>query len=543
MGRDDSLNQVWDAAEGCGHEWGSTVPRASKGAFAPPQGGEELPDVRNSGDSGAFCLHCPAWRGQLGLEPTPDLYVRHIVQVFREVRRVLRDDGTLWCNMGDCYNGSGTGQKNENSPKQLSNRGQKTAANDEPRNAPGLKPKDLLGMPWRVAFALQADGWYLRSDIVWAKPNPMPESVTDRPTKAHEYVFLMSKANGTNYWTHRDMPGMRTQPEPDYRWRKLAMLPIPGKEWYDFEADAWKPSKKKRLQETGEEIAAAPPRWHPKRKGCCADNPAGESEDAEPEDEEEGSKARGAHLWKRVNLWEGHDYFYDADAVREGISQSSIDRWNGDLRPHNPAHGSSEQSVRGEQSLGTPPSGRNLRSVWTIATQPYKDAHFATFPEALVEPCIKAGTSERGCCATCGAAWERVVESRRGFDWGICNGCGKPRNKHIIGPKTRKEHIQLGKSTSMLEDGAVPCGSSKTLGFRPTCSHPGEPVPCVVLDPFGGSGTVGSVARRLGRRAVLIEVKEEYAEMILERIKTDEERRVDEVRARVNVLEAFDAPD
>lgn len=132
---------------------------------------------------------------QLGLEPTPAEYVANMVRVFREVRRVLRDDGTLWLNLGDSYAaGCMTGRQGSNSSTGV-NAGQGTATALPPRKPPvGLKPKDLVGIPWRVAFALQADGWYLRSDIVWHKPNPMPESVTDRPTKAHEYVFLLTKS-------------------------------------------------------------------------------------------------------------------------------------------------------------------------------------------------------------------------------------------------------------------------------------------------------------------------------------------------------------
>ena len=131
--------------------------------------------------------------GQIGLEQTPDDYVNELVEVFREVRRVLSDDGTLWLNLGDSYAGSGVGgggnrKGNEN--------GQHDAlkALGRPPVPTGLKPKDLIGIPWRVAFALQQDGWYLRSDIIWHKPNPMPESVTDRPTKSHEYLFLLTKS-------------------------------------------------------------------------------------------------------------------------------------------------------------------------------------------------------------------------------------------------------------------------------------------------------------------------------------------------------------
>ena len=133
--------------------------------------------------------------GQIGLEQTPDDYVNELVEVFREVRRVLSDDGTLWLNLGDSYAGGGGGNYNKTGVSQAG--GQHiTNVRNRPEwleNA-GVKPKDLMGIPWRVAFALQADGWYLRSDIIWHKPNPMPESVTDRPTKSHEYLFLLTKS-------------------------------------------------------------------------------------------------------------------------------------------------------------------------------------------------------------------------------------------------------------------------------------------------------------------------------------------------------------
>ena len=133
--------------------------------------------------------------GQVGVEETPDDYVQKIVQVFREVRRVLKDDGTIWINLGDSYAGSGGAG---NQFDQIENGLSPYKQTGSPKDI-GLKPKDLIGIPWRVAFALQADGWYLRSDIIWHKPNPMPESVKDRPTKSHEYIFLMSK-NRTYYY-------------------------------------------------------------------------------------------------------------------------------------------------------------------------------------------------------------------------------------------------------------------------------------------------------------------------------------------------------
>lgn len=227
--------------------------------------------------------------GQIGLEQTPQEYVDRMVEVFRCVRDVLADDGTLWLNLGDSYatNGGAHGGREDNQRGVGAKRTHDAGGGDQlPRRAPdGLKPKDLIGIPWRVAFALQADGWYLRQDIIWHKPNPMPESVRDRCTKAHEYVFLLSKSER---------------------------------------------------------------------------------------------------------------YFYDVDAVRE--PHQTADR-KGERHSYKPGSASSYRMDGGHEEqrgsfAGLPlnPAGRNRRSVWTVAPRPYKGAHFATFPPALIEPCILAGS-------------------------------------------------------------------------------------------------------------------------------------------------------
>jgi len=234
----------------------------------------------------------PYWRlrdygcdGQLGLEETPEQFIEKMVAVFREVRRVLRDDGTLWLNLGDSYTGGKTGRDDKNTGGGLYNGQQNGWTGEETRQRKvptGLKPKDLCGIPWRVALALQADGWYLRQDIIWHKPNPMPESVTDRCTKAHEYIFLLSK------------------------------------------------------------------------------------------------QAR---------------YFYDAEAIKERAG-----KWGERDRSNNKSH-SGETGLRPHSGLTGEHSGedgRNKRSVWTVTTKPYHEAHFATFPPKLIEPCILAGCPEGG---------------------------------------------------------------------------------------------------------------------------------------------------
>jgi DNA modification methylase len=163
---------TWGGTEGCRHAWGETQ-----------RGGQ-------------FCRRCDAWRGCLGLEPTPELYVEHLVAVLAEVHRVLRPDGTLWLNLGDSYTSGG---RTSRAPDRKS---ASRAMGERPATPVGLKAKDLVGIPWRVAFALQEQGWWLRSDVVWVKPNPMPENVRDRPTRAHEYLFLLTKQPRYFYDAH-----------------------------------------------------------------------------------------------------------------------------------------------------------------------------------------------------------------------------------------------------------------------------------------------------------------------------------------------------
>lgn len=236
--------------------------------------------------------------GQFGLESTPAEYVAKLVAIMREVRRVLRDDGTLWLNLGDSY--AAAGRHTASGKTAMVGNTRRGVANlGTTRVPPGLKPKDLIGIPWRVALALQDDGWWLRSDIIWHKPNCMPASVHDRPTVDFEHVFLLAKR---------------------------------ARYYYDAEAIAEKAEGAR---------GGAPRKIHE-------------------------AKAQGEH----------------------GATSALYHAWQG-------------------------APTRNRRSVWRIPTRGYKGAHFAVFPSALVEPCIKAGTSARGACPTCGKAWERVVERKR----------------------------------------------------------------------------------------------------------------------------------
>jgi DNA modification methylase len=415
------------------HEWGTPVrapwansipgPSANVPKNTTEDGGHWKPKVTGA------CCPCGAWRGTLGLEPTPEMYVRHLVEVMREVRRVLRVDGSLWLNLGDSYAGSwgnqgrkaGRGSQRPVNGPMLSpvhdgrypDRGSNTGA-----VPPGLKPKDLVGIPWRVAFALQADGWWLREDIIWSKKNCMPESIRDRCTRSHEYLFHLAKSE-RYYHDH---------------------------------------------------VAIREP-------------------------EASASTAR---------------YAYAADDGRINKGGAYREAFDGD-----DDHGLMGRSQTGMPQVPTD-GKRNRRSVWSIATKPYKGAHFAVFPPALVEPCVLAGTSERGACASCGAPWARVVSRKREAE-----RVEEYDGKHAgADPQAaaRRMLLSVKKARDAGADHDNPFQSGVTTGWRQDCRCGADPVPCVVLDPFAGSGTVGEVCAQHGRSFVGLDLKPEYLELARKRL-------------------------
>ena len=250
--------------------------------------------------------------GQLGLEKTPEEYVKKMVSIFQGIRGVLKDEGTVWLNLGDSYSSDSIGQSHfgEGKGEKTIKRPGYVLQNKQNENIKVIKPlpsKNLLGMPWRVAFALQADGWYLRSDIIWSKPNPMPESVTDRPTKAHEYIFLLTKSPKYYYDADAIAEQIAESTQKDYRLG-----------WYEAE-----------LQERG--------------------SPKG--------------KQHGGELLQPKNRKQ--------DMVGKNTYTGFNDRYQ-------------------------PVQKANKRTVWNIPTYPFPEAHFAVFPEKLIEPCILAGCPKDG---------------------------------------------------------------------------------------------------------------------------------------------------
>ncbi len=284
---------------------------------------------------------------QIGLEPTPDAFVASLVAVFREVRRVLKDTGTCWLNLGDSY------AAGDDSTKQADNGAIRTSRSSWEvtqfkvginRPPEGLKPKDLIGIPWRVAFALQADGWYLRSDIIWSKPNPMPESVTDRPTKAHEYLFLLTKS-----------------------------------ERYHYDAAA-----------IAEPVSAAM-----------------------LSQLEQGYDGLGLKDYDAAGV-------QNPSTVKARIIEGARNRWEErKAAGEGPRRGYSQNAPPGAVSNVGIGLTRNKRTVWIVNTMPYAGAHFATMPEALVEPCILAGCPAGGLVLDpfLGSGTVGAVAARLGRRW------------------------------------------------------------------------------------------------------------------------------
>ena len=460
---------VWGGDRDCEHLWGSEIPGDARGGSGP--GAKEFYADGGKGvygrkvARGNFCQECGAWNGVLGLEPSFEQHLEHLVLVFREIRRVLRPDGTLFLNYGDAHAANRSYQVTDNKHRDVGN----TSGSKVPS---GLKPKDLILMPWRLVLALQADGWWIRQWMPWVKRNPMPESTEDRPTSAVEVVFMLTKTDHNFY----DREALRTAPKPRTEERM--------KYSFDKSATAWGSSS-----------------------GHHGANP---QENRRP-DKQRGHSRRHA----------GFNDCWDAMEKSEQQANGRSFR-NSDLM---------FQSLESPFGLVSDADGTPL--VIDVTPQALRAAHFATFPERLVEPFVRGGTSERGACEKCRAPWERVVEKH------IAPTAKAAKRCIVDGRDLAADKNSQG--SNRQKDGHMPgyVSANKTTGWRPTCdcydelyraypqpkgarkrsqraawpgrwkrvkNSPGKDewstVPCTVLDPFSGSGTTVRVATRFNRRGI-----------------------------------------
>jgi len=482
---------VWGGNPECEHRWGQDIVQrgeiwrkedldCSFATSQPTRGTSKAWEKVENRSS--FCSLCGAWKGSFGLEPTPEMYIEHSLVFLREIRRVLRSDGVCFWNIGDSYWANRAENGLEWDDGKLS-KAHSTRSGGKSHSS--LKPKDLCLIPFRVAIAAQEDGWWVRSVIIWSKPNPMPESVTDRPTNSHEYILMLTKS-ARYYW---DASAVR--------------MPLAESSW-----------------------------------------------------------ARYEHAVNTNEQYDPNRHKTD----KHGFTQSPMEVLT--------------RAAKGVLEKG----GRNIRSVWEFPTQPYPEAHFATFPEKLPEICIKAATPEVGCCSKCGAPYQRITKPSGEYAKYL-----RPHREHLINKEQLGEYLTKARKMAGLtqdelcarlginskghggmvnhfENGrAIPtpeqwiilkrvlCLNTAwdspilefsiqekeyhwekditrhhhvdvtlnseriTLGWQPTCKCNADKVPSLVLDCFSGAGTSLWVAKRLNRRAVGYEISEEYCELAVKR--------------------------
>jgi len=357
---------------------------------------------------------------EIGLETSIGDYVSNLVSVFAAVKRVLKDDGVLWLNLGDSYAGSGKGAWNASEERKVAVKEVYRPTGDTTRMAAktmgagmdrnyGLKQKDLMMIPARVAMALQQDGWYLRAACPWIKRNGMPDSTQDRPTQCVETMFMLTKSRTCYY----DSEAVKVAAKCD-RMRGPALHPD--------------------LVSTN------------------------------------GNDGLSRRKPEPTRLRRTSDWFFES--------------WQGLLLDND----------------GEP-------SAFVVNLKGYKEAHFATFPPKLVEPCVLAATSEKGECPQCGKAWERVVE----------------KTAMVIERSYRTHELGRMRSSGTMVEPAKSC----TTGWRPQCQCGKDPIPQTILDPFGGSGTTAEVARQHGRNAILCELNPDYVGLANKRLGLDQPQIID----------------
>lgn len=398
------------------------------------------------------------WVGDFGNEPTIDMYLAHTLEIFDGLWRVLRDDGVVFWNVGDTFSSGGRSYYDA-----TNNKGNK-AVHTAPRVPNSeLEQGNKCLVPHRVALALQEAGWIVRQDIIWSKRSPMPESV-----------------NGV-------------------RWERCRV------KVRNLEADArskkWGGSKHSSRSEFSGRVCSE----NPHKEVVWEDCPG--CHKCQPHD---GYVLRRGS-WRPTNaheyifmLTKSNNYFCDAEAVKEPTTGNAHSRGHGvNSKCTSGNVGQEKQNSSFSAAVTQPVETRNPRSVWTLSNEPYKGAHFAAFPTALVYKCLQAAVSQHGCCANCGACFAPIVQ----------------RTRQATRPGSDTKTTDIAETVMGNRDPQRHISSSRTIGARPTCTcQDAQHVPCTVYDPFSGSGTTMQVAHWMGLNAVGSELGEQYLPLIHERI-------------------------
>ena len=420
---------------------------------------------------------------QLGMEDTPEEFVDNLVKVFREVKRVLRDDGTVWLNLGDSYAMSSIrgGNKKFSGNVGAHNHYEKSIKKGKRKIPNGLKPKDLVGIPWRVALALQQDGWYLRQDIIWHKPNPMPESVKDRCTKAHEYIFLLSK--NVKYYFDNEAIKEDCITKSKQTSKKNTHGKYETKENEAKNRQGIHSNRGDKLIEVRTKLPMQKDLVDFLRSKTTAKILANSTDIP---------LTKIDHWFRYDETGFAYPTIEDWNKVKE-----FIDDWSNEFNLMDEAL--TYYELKTDEVIHT--NKKNKRSVWTVSTKSFKGAHFATFPMDLIEPCVLAGCPEK-ICISCGKSYERVMQRPKQLE--------VERNKRS-GQNDRKVGGVLDKYNR--ENPPIDLGLQKQCNCETNETKAGT-----VLDPFGGSGTTGIVAANHNRHAVLCELNQEYIDLAKDRI-------------------------
>lgn len=496
---------IWDGKPECEHDF-SIETEAGDIRYRPGYNADVgfcyNPDVWEGDGKGHICSICGAWNGELGHEPAPELYVKHLCDIFDEVKRVLKREGSCWVNIGDAYYGSGGSightPETKNFGRKTSEYGAFPAGTITQKEHGFLQPKSQCCIPEMFKLEMLKRGWIVRNTIIWHKPNCTPESADDRFTNDFEPVYFFTKNNDVLYWTNEKSLKLVTRPPKtsiegiDWEWQQCKKCGGTGFMTDGEEEDNCQRSLDSFFEGNGSEENGKP------EKTVC-------------------KKCSGTGKVK-YSLWTSHDYYF-----QQQFEPYKLNRWGGRYKTNeNVKTAPGEKQCGGQGSLNRMgydcypnPFGRNMRCVWTIKVASFKGAHFAVYPEELCVRPIQAGCPEF-VCKNCGMPKATIF---------------KPTGNYLVyggyGSKTA-EHLGVSPSSSILTKQV----QEKAMAGYSDCGCSAEYEPGIVLDPFNGSGTTALTALKLNRRFVGIDSNPEYVEMAYGRIKPFlEQKKVAEVFA------------